>query len=85
MEAGRDTVLGVNDYKLAYNILLKRYNNAEKYFETHSEEEINRWLPLATEIINNMGIIIEALQKRFNVEVSGDEIEHGFILEEKKE
>jgi predicted methyltransferase len=85
LETGRDTVLGVNDYKLAYNILLKRYNNAEKYFETHSEEEINRWLPLATEIINNMGIIIEALQKRFNVEVSGDEIEHGFILEEKKE
>lgn len=81
MGAEPNAVLGEREYKLAYNILLKRFNNAEKYFETHSEQEIERWLPLATEIINNMGIIIEALQKRFHVNVTGEEIECGFKIE----
>lgn len=79
---GSATILTANDYKKAYNILLKRLYKAEEFFKTHTEEEIDRWLPLATDIINTMGYCIEVLEKKFNIVANGRDIELGFDIEE---
>lgn len=72
----------VENLKLAYNYNLARFKKAEKYFSRCSEANVEKWIGEYTEIINNMGILIESLEKR-NVKVTEENILNGFEINTK--
>lgn len=71
--------MSVLDYKRAYNYLLSRYKKAEEYFATHTSEEMDKWLQEFIKILEIMSMIIDSLENRFNIKVTGYEKENGFI------
>ena len=76
-----DSILTIENFKKAYNYNLTRLKNAEKYFENCSRADMDKWFPEYLKIINDLGIIIQALERR-GVRITPEERENGF--EEKK-
>lgn len=63
--------------KKAYNYCLNRFDKAERYFKRCSKANLERWLPQYIEIINDMGILLEELEKR-GITITSEDIEKGF-------
>ncbi len=75
------SILTIENFKKAYNFNLKRFKKAEKYFETCSEDESEKWLPELVSVIDAMGTVLEALDRR-GVHATSEEIENGFKEED---
>lgn len=74
------SILTIENFKKAYNYNLKRFKKAEKYFENCSKEEEDKWLPELVSVIDAMGTLLEALDRR-GVHATPEEIENGFMEE----
>lgn len=74
------SILTIENFKKAYNYNLKRFKKAEKYFENCSKEEEDKWLPELVSVIDAMGTLLEALNRR-GVYATPEEIENGFMEE----
>lgn len=66
--------------KRGYNNNLKRYNNALKYFSTHSIAECEKQINLFNKVVRNLSVISNEFEKITNRKMTHDEKENGFSL-----
>lgn len=65
----------LEELKWNYNRNLTRYYNGCNYLILHNEET-EKWLPMLLEILNDMNVLLEEIQK--TTLVSNEEILNGF-------
>ena len=71
------------ELKWNYNYLLKRYYKGCTYLEKNPEE-IDKWKGALAEILEDMQLMIEELEKN-EVHMTNQEILSGFKMEEEKQ
>ena len=70
--------MDLNKLKQEYNHNLKRFNNGCRYCEQCDVNEIDKWVPELTKIMNNMGRLLDEIEKYEKVE--SKQIREGFEL-----
>lgn len=63
--------------QLRYNELLKKFNEAESFFENMPPHEIDRWLPKAKALVSKMAQTINEIKH-----YSQDDVNYGFGRQE---
>lgn len=70
----------LREYKEAFNILAERMRRAEIYFSKCTKEEEEKWMPELIKIIDQQGMIWNAITREQGYPPSSEEV-YGFKLD----
>ena len=69
----------INELKWNYNYNLNRFYKGCEYCNKNPKE-MDKWLPEISSILDNINFLLTEIMQ--NIEVTDEEIEHGFDLKE---